>query len=434
MKNGNLSSPFRMFMDVDKKAIELSRKRKGKITISSKLKKGEMDLSLVYTPGVAAVAMAIKKNEEDEKNLTYSGNSIAVITDGTRVLGLGNIGPHAAMPVMEGKALLFKYYGGVDAVPITLGVTDKEKIIDAVKAIAPSFSGINLEDIEFPKAYYILRELKESLRIPIWHDDEQGTAAVSTAGLLNAFRLLKKDIKNSKIVVFGVGAANSMTIMFLQKLGVNAENIIAIDSNGPLYKGREDMEEIKSKNPVKYEITNATNKEQEKTIEGAFKDADAVVAASKPGPGVIKGEWIRKMNEPIVFALANPYPEIGRKEALAAGAKVYCSGRSDLPNQINNSLVFPGMFRGALDSHSKAITDNMAIAAAKELAQYALKKGLKKDYIIPRMDDVEVHCRVAAAVAYSAVKEGIASRKSTYSRFYREAKEKILEAQRRMFI
>jgi len=412
-------------MDYYEEAIKLARTYKGKISVKPKMKiKKQRDFSLLYTPGVAAVSKAIK--ESGEKFLTYKWNSIAIVTDGTRVLGLGNIGPDAAMPVMEGKALLFKYLGGVDAIPITLSVTDKDKIVEAVKAIAPSFSGINLEDIESPKAFEILEILQRELSIPVWHDDNQGTAAAALAALINSLKFVGKKPEDIKIVFIGAGTANISTYRLFKQYGIKPGNTIFVDTKGVLFRGRADENELSKNNPYKYNVMHETNSENISTIEDAVKGADVIIGASSPG--TIKKEYIKSMNsKPIVFALANPEPEIARKEALKAGAVIYCSGRSDMPNQVNNSLIFPGLFRGVLDVQASKITDSLAIAAAIELAKYAEQKGLDKDYIIPKMSEEEVYFRIAAAVGVEAQKSGIASTNKSYDELYEEAKAMILK-------
>ncbi|MFP3260060.1 MAG: NADP-dependent malic enzyme [Sulfolobus sp.] len=420
--------------ELDKKAIEVSSKYKGKIQILPKVPiKSLEDFAILYTPGVAAVSREIAKNKELSFHYTYRWNAIAIVTDGTRVLGLGDIGPEAAMPVMEGKALLFKFLGGVDAIPITLGTKDPDKIIETVKLLEPSFGGINLEDIESPKCFYILDKLREMLEIPIWHDDQQGTAGATLAGLIISLELTGKDPRNVKVVLFGAGAANIATARLLDKYGIPYKNMIIIDSRGPLYKGRSDEDEIKLENPWKYELLVKTNKDNVTTVEEAFKGADILIAASRPGPGVIKPEWIKSMNkDPIVFALANPTPEIWPDEAKKAGAKIVATGRSDLPNQVNNSLIFPAVFRGALDVRAKTITDEMVIEAARELAAFVRVKGANENYIIPKMTEWEVYPRVAAAVGIKAIQQGIARVKLSYDELYQSAKTMIENARRQL--
>ena len=418
--------------ELDKLALEVSSKYRGKIQVLPKVPiKSLDDFSILYTPGVAAVAKEIAKNKDLSFQYTYRWNVIAIVTDGTRVLGLGDIGPEAAMPVMEGKALLFKYLGGVDAVPITLATKDPDKIVEVVSLLQPAFGGVNLEDIESPKCFYILEKLREKLEIPVWHDDQQGTAGATLAGLIIALELTGRDPRNTRVVLFGAGAANIATARILYKYGIPYENMIVIDSQGPLYKGRKDEDEIRLENPWKYELLEKTNKDGITKIEDAFKGADVVIAASRPGPGVIKPEWIRLMNkDPIVFALANPVPEIWPDEAKKAGAKIVATGRSDLPNQVNNSLIFPAVFRGALDVRAKTITDEMVIEAARELAAFVREKGANENYIIPKMTEWEVYPKVAAAVGTKAIQQGVARLKLSYDELYQSAKITIEQARK----
>jgi malate dehydrogenase (oxaloacetate-decarboxylating)/malate dehydrogenase (oxaloacetate-decarboxylating)(NADP+) len=407
----------------DEKAIDMARKNRGKIEIKPKVRiKSFEDFSVIYTPGVAAVSRLIK--DKKEKYLTYKWNSVAIVTDGTRILGLGNIGPDAAMPVMEGKALLFKYLGGVDAVPITLGTTDADKIVETVKAIAPSFGGINLEDIESPKAFDVLEKLQKELNIPVWHDDNQGTAAAALGAFINALKLTNRDAKDARIVFIGAGTANLSILRFFRAYGVDPKKVVVADSKGVLYRSRSDESELKVKNKQKYSVMHETNAENFTTVEEAVKGADAIIAASTKG--TVKEEWIRSMSkDPIVFALANPNPDISEEEALRAGAKIYASGRSDMPNQVNNSLVFPGVFRGVLDVQAKKVTDTMAIAASLELAKYVEEKGLRTDYIVPRMDEREIYYRIAAGVGVAAQKEHVAESNMSYEEIYESAKKLI---------
>ena len=411
----------------DKKAIALSKRLRGKIAIKPKMKiKSFDDFAVLYTPGVAAVSTEIAKDPRKAQELTYKWNTVAIVTDGTRVLGLGNIGPDAAMPVMEGKALLFKHLGGVDAIPITLGTTDSAKIVETVKAIAPSFGGINLEDIESPKSFAILEQLQKELNIPVWHDDNQGTAAAALAGFTNALKLVNKQISKVKVAIFGAGTASVSILRLLALNGLDKSSAVVIDSKGVLHKNRSDREQLKATNPQKYDIIESTNKYNATTIEEALDGADAIIAASSSNPGTIKGEWIKRMNsDPIVFALANPQPEISYEEAQKAGVKIFATGRSDLPNQINNSLVFPGIFRGVLDVQAKRITDNMAITAAMELAKYAQEKGLSTNYIIPRMDERDAFYRVAAGVGVQAFKDGVTEVSKGYDELYEQAKSMV---------
>ncbi|MCX7956977.1 MAG: NADP-dependent malic enzyme, partial [Endomicrobia bacterium] len=358
---------------------------------------------------------------------TNKWNSVAIISDGSRVLGLGDIGPYAGLPVMEGKALIFKYLGGVDAYPIMLKTKDPEKIIETVKIISPSFGGINLEDIEQPKCFYILERLKKELDIPVWHDDQQGTATVNLAALINALKIVDKKINEIKIAMIGAGAANICIAKLLIKAGVISSNIIMVDSKGILHPDREDIRNNKDLYKEKWEMCQITNKEKRKGgLEEAIIGTDVIIAASTPGPSIIKKEWIKKMkSNPIVFAEANPVPEIMPQEAKQAGAKIVATGRSDFPNQINNSLCFPGIFRGVLDVQAKIITDEMCISAAKTIADFAEKKGIDEDYIIPSMYEWEVYPLIAVSVAQTAISQGVALMKISYSQLYKKAKKII---------
>ena len=402
---------------------------KGKIqTVSKCVVRDFNDFAIWYTPGVAAPCKEIQKDPEKVWEYTNKGNFVAVVSDGTRVLGLGDIGPYAGLPVMEGKALLFKYLGGVDAFPIMVNTKDPEEFIKFVKLLEPTFGGINLEDIAQPKCFRILERLREEMPIPVWHDDQQGTAAIITSGLINAFKLVGKRMEEAKIVLIGAGAANIRTAHILIKAGVSSERIIIVDSKGTLHKDRKDLKDIY---PEKWELAQITNKDMVKGDGGeAMKGADAVVGASRSEPGTIKKEWIKGMEkDPIVFACANPLPEIWPWDAKEAGAVVIATGRSDFPNQVNNSLGFPGIFRGALDVRAKIITDGMCIAAAKALARVAEEKGLTPEYIIPNMDQWEVFPKEAAAVGMQAIKEGVARITDiTEDELFKQAEEKIKKA------
>lgn len=364
------------------------------------------DFAIWYTPGVAAVCKDIHKNTQKVFEHTNKSNMVAVVSDGTRVLGLGDIGPEAAIPVMEGKALLFKYLGGVDAFPICLNTKDPDEIIKTVTYLQPCFGGINLEDIAQPKCYYILDQLRKKMDIPVWHDDQQGTATVCLAGLINALKVTGKKIDNVKIVLLGAGAANIRIGSLYIKYGAKPGNLIYVDSKGILYKGRTDLKD----HSQKWQMCNITNENQiSGQLADALKGADVLSAASTPGPDVVKKEWIASMAEDsIVFATANPIPEIWPWEAKEAGAKVVATGRSDFANQVNNSLGFPGIFRGALDVHAKTITDEMCIAAAEAIAKYAEKKGLSQDYIMPTMDEPDVFIEEAVAVGLKAIEQKVA--------------------------
>ncbi len=413
-----------------KLSMEMHRKYGGKIETMPKVPVRSLeDFAIWYTPGVAEPSRAISRNPDLSFELTNRWNTIAIVTDGTRVLGLGDIGPEASYPVMEGKALLFKYLGGVDAVPLPHRKRDLYAFLDLLMAIEPAFGGINLEDIESPKCFTLLDKAREVLNIPVWHDDQQGTAAATLAGLINAFKVVGKDLRKARIVLFGAGAANIALYRLLRVYGVPATHIAVIDSKGVLHPNRDDIDRLMISHPLKYRIALETRGawlEAGDSVEKAMEGADALVAASKPGPGVIKKEWVAKMApDPIVFAEANPVPEIWPWEAKEAGAKIVATGRSDFPNQVNNSLVFPSVFRGVLDVRATTITDEMAVAAAVEIAKFAEDKGLSPDYIIPRMDEWELYPRVAAAVAVKAVEQGVARRTTTYREELEFAREII---------
>lgn len=388
------------------------------------------DFAIWYTPGVAAPCREIQADPDKSFELTNRWNYVAIVTDGTRVLGLGDIGPEAALPVMEGKALLFKYLGGVDAFPICLRTRtkDPDEIVRICKALEPSFGGINLEDIEKPKCFHVLEKAREQMQVPVWHDDQQGTATVILAGLINAFKIVGKKPKESLITLVGSGAANIRTAYVLMKWGVKSGNIILADSKGVIYKGRADI--TQEEDPWKYDVTQKTNGEgRTGGIAEAFKGVDAVVAASKPGPNTIKKEWIKTMaNDAIIFACANPIPEIWPWDAEEAGARIVATGRSDFPNQVNNSLGFPGIFRGVLDVKARTITDDMCIAAAQELADYAEERGMSEKDILPRMDEWEVFPREAVACALKSIEQGVARVKPSRQELYERASAIILNA------
>ncbi len=355
-------------------AIELSKKIGGKIEIRSKKKLTKESLAVLYTPGVADVCRAIAKNKKLSFEYTIRKNTVAVISDGSAVLGLGNIGPEAGLPVMEGKALLFKELGGVDAIPIVLATQDTEDIIKIVKALAPTFGGINLEDISAPRCFEIEKRLKEELDIPVMHDDQHGTAIVVLAGIINALKVAKKDIKKVRIVISGAGAAGTAIMNLLMNYG--AKNIVVVDSSGVIYKERPT-----GMNDFKIEIAKITNPMNlQGTLQDALAEADIFIGVS--APNLITHLDIRRMNkDAIVFAMSNPIPEIMPEEAKKGGALIVATGRSDYPNQINNVLVFPGIFRGALDTGTRKITESHKLKAAKAIA--ALIKKPTRDKIIP---------------------------------------------------
>ncbi|GEQ49564.1 NAD(P)-dependent malic enzyme [Tetragenococcus koreensis] len=383
--------------DVKKEALKVSQEKGGKLEIRSKVSvQNREDLAIAYTPGVAAVSSAIAENKEDVYTYTTKKNTVAIVTDGSAVLGLGNIGPEAALPVMEGKAVLFKEFSNIDAFPICLATQDTEEIISHIQAIAPSLGGINLEDIAAPRCFEIERRLKESLDIPIFHDDQHGTAIVVLAALYNALKLVKKDIAKSKIVINGAGAAGiAITKKFL---AAGAQNILLVDKAGIISADASDLDERHQ------EIAQVTNPNHLKgDLQEALKDADVFIGVS--AGNILQKEWIQAMNDqPIIFAMANPTPEIMPDEAKEGGAFIVGTGRSDFPNQINNVLAFPGIFRGALDSRASDITDEMQIAAAKGIAAVIPEEELNADYIIPDVFHPDVVNIVARSVSDSARK------------------------------
>ena len=409
-------------------ALREAAKYRGKIQVLPKVPiRALKDFAVWYTPGVAALSRAVHKDSDLSFEYTWRWNAVAIVTDGSRVLGLGNIGPEAALPVMEGKALLFKYLGGVDAIPLPVATQDPEELVRVVRLMEPAFGGVNLEDIASPKCFYVLERLRAEASIPVWHDDQQGTAGAVLAALLNALKVVGKRLSDVTIALVGAGAANVAVANVLMRAGARAGQMFVVDSKGILHLERPDIEGLKRRNPWKYRLAVATNEEGRRGgIREALRGADVVIAASRPGPGVIRKEWVREMSDdPVVFALANPVPEIWPWEAKEAGARVVATGRSDFPNQVNNSLVFPSVFRGALDVRSRAITDGMIIAAAEELARFAEERGLSEDYVIPRMTEWEVYPRVAAAVAVKACEEGVARKPTTWSEELHRAQEVI---------
>ena len=385
------------------------------------------DLAIWYSPGVAEPCKAIRADMSKVYDYTNKWNTVAVVSDGTRVLGLGDIGPEAAMPVMEGKALLFKYLGGVDAVPICLDTKDPDEIIRMVLALQPSFGGINLEDISNPKCFYILDSLRQKCRIPVWHDDQQGTAAVTLAGLINALKVVNKRKEQVKLVMVGVGAANIAIIRLLIADGFKPENMLLVDSQGILRSDRRDLEENQGKNPYKWDLAKRTNpSKRQGGIAEALAGADVCISLSRSGPDTIQPAWVKKMAPNAVgFFCANPIPEIWPWDAREAGVKVVATGRSDFPNQVNNSIGFPAIFRGALDVRAKTITDEMCIAAAYALAAYAQKGGLNEEHIVPGMEDFDVFVQVAVAVGLKAIEQGVALKNLTREELTRTSKAVI---------
>lgn len=387
--------------DVYQDALKLHEKSKGKLEVSLKvpLEKSE-DLSLAYTPGVAEPCREIAKNKDEAYKYTWKQNSVAVVSDGTAVLGLGDIGPEAALPVMEGKSILFKQFGNIDAVPICLDTKDPKEIIQIVKALAPTFGGINLEDISAPRCVEIERTLIDELDIPVFHDDQHGTAIVVTAGLLNALKVVDKKVEGITVVVSGTGAAGSSIIKMIHALGV--KEIYGFNINGIVTK--EDYDQYDFLTQELTEITNSKAKRM--TMQEAMKEADVFIGVS--APGLLTKEMVQSMKEkPIVFAMANPEPEIKYDDAIEAGVAVMGTGRSDYPNQINNVLAFPGLFRGALDVRARKITEGMKLAAAKGLASLVSDAELSSTYVIPSAMDSRVASTVAEAVKEQAIKEGV---------------------------
>jgi malate dehydrogenase (oxaloacetate-decarboxylating) len=405
-------------------AMRLHPYYKGKVQIAPKVPVRDVsDFSIWYTPGVAAPCRDIAAHPEQVWEHTSKGNTIAVVSDGTRVLGLGDIGPEAALPVMEGKALIFKYLGGVDAVPICLGTKDPDLFIQAVKLLQPTFGGINLEDIAKPKCFRILDTLRAEMEIPVWHDDQQGTAAVTLAALINALKIVGKAMDDIDIAMVGAGAASVATLRLILAAGADPGRVLLVDTRGILHRDREGF----APDDPRSEFVQITNGEGRRGgIPEALDGADVCIALSRPGPGTLSGDWLRKMNDgAILFACANPIPEIWPWEAQEAGVRIVATGRSDFPNQVNNSLGFPGIFRGVLDVRARTISDEMAIAAAREIARYAEEQGLSEEYIVPTMDEWEIFPREAAATAMKAQEQGLARLHKSWEELYAEAKAAI---------
>ncbi len=380
-------------MDYYQKSLELHEKNKGKIAIVSKVPLEDIDdLSVAYTPGVAAPCISISNNPSDVYRYTSKGNTVAVVTDGSAVLGLGDIGPEAALPVMEGKALLFKTFAGIDAVPVCIKTRDPEEFISVVKNISPTYGGINLEDISAPRCFEIENKLKELLNIPVFHDDQHGTAIVASAAVINALKIVKKKIDEIKIVINGAGAAGTAVLNMLINIG--AKNILVCDRNGIISRGRKDiLDENKAKIALLTDAGNITG-----NLGVALREADIFIGVSSPD--TVTAEMIKCMNrDPVIFAMANPEPEIMPDIAFAAGARIVGTGRSDFPNQINNVLAFPGVFKGALASKAKQITESMKIAAANAIADSVDSEELEENHIIPGVFQKDVTDRVADAVA-----------------------------------
>ncbi len=388
-------------MDLYQEALNMHREHQGKIALYPKVPVATaVDLSLAYSPGVAEPCKEIHKAVETVYEYTAKGNLVAVVSNGTAVLGLGNIGPEAAMPVMEGKAVLFKCFGGVDAWPLCIDATEVDRVVDFVKMVAPTFGGINLEDIAAPACFEIEERLKRETNIPVFHDDQHGTAIVTLAALINAMRIVDKKLQEIKVVVSGAGAAGIATVKLLLSCGVRY--VIMCDTKGAIYEGRDHM------NPLKDWVAKNTNHDRvQGPLEEVIKGSDVFVGVSVAN--TVTQDMVRSMaTEPIILAMANPDPEIVPAEALAAGAKVVGTGRSDYPNQVNNVLAFPGIFRGALDTRASTINEPMKIAAAYAIAGLIQEKDLRPDYVIPRPFDPRVAPTVARAVAQAAMDSGVA--------------------------
>ncbi len=416
-------------------ALRLHPQYRGKIQTAPKCPvRGMDDFSVWYSPGVAAPCKEIVRDPAAVYAHTNKGNTVAIVTDGSRVLGLGDIGPEAGLPVMEGKALLFKYLGGVDAVPLCLDAHDPHDLVRAVQWLQPSFGGINLEDIAQPKCFRVLAALRRSLRIPVWHDDQQGTATVLLAALENALVRVGKPLAGVRIAIIGAGAAGFSTYRLLRAAGADPGAIVVCDRKGPLSAARDDLVTQPEALAEKAELCRDTNRGRVRGgIADALRGADVCIAFACPGPGVILPAWVRTMAPgAIVFACANPTPEIWPWEATEAGARIVGTGRSDLPNQVNNSLGFPGIFRGVLDVRARAITDEMALAAARALAAYARERGLRDDAILPPMDDPEVVVRQAVAVGQQAIAQGLAAQPLGPDEQRELARGKVYEARAMM--
>ncbi len=408
-------------MDYNKEALRVHKENVGKMGIYSKVPlKNKDDMSIGYTPGVAEPCRYIHKDKDAVYDYTIKSNYIAVVSDGTAVLGLGDIGPEAAMPVMEGKSILFKEFGGVDAIPLCLNTKDPDEIVNIVTKLAPSFGGFNLEDISAPRCCEIERKLKQNLDIPIFHDDQHGTAVVVLAALINALKLAKKDFKDVEIAINGAGAAGMSVARLLIAYG--AKDVILCDTKGAVYSGRP-----VGMNPEKDSLALISNKNK---AQGSLKDViagkDIFVGVS--AANMVTKEMVQSMKkDPIVIAMANPNPEIMPDDAKAAGAKVVGTGRSDFPNQVNNVLAFPGIFRGALDVRAKDINDEMKLAAALAIAETISDSEITENYILPAAFDLRICPRVAAAVAMAAIKSGVARLTTTYEEEFKKAESFIIK-------
>jgi malate dehydrogenase (oxaloacetate-decarboxylating) len=391
-----------MLTSIREQSLQLHQEKQGKLEVLSKVPvKNAHDLSLAYSPGVAEPCKEIHQTREKVYDYTMKGNLVGVVSDGTAVLGLGNIGPHAAMPVMEGKAVLFKSFAGVDAFPICIDTTDVDKIVETVKILEPTFGGINLEDIAAPACFEIEERLKAELKIPVFHDDQHGTAIVTVAGLINALKVVNKEMSEIRVVINGAGAAGISIVKLLIHLGV--KDVILCDSKGAIYEGRS-----QGMNPIKEEIAKITNRGLiQGNLQNAIENADVFIGVSVAE--AVTADMVKSMNrDPIIFAMANPDPEIMPDVAIAAGAKVVGTGRSDFANQVNNVLAFPGIFRGALDVRATQINEEMKVAAAFAIANLIPDYELRADYVIPAPFDTRVAPQVARDVAAAAIQTGVA--------------------------
>ena len=422
-------------------AMRLHPLYRGKVQIAAKcpIRNVVDDFAVWYTPGVAAPCRAIQEDPDLAYEYSSKSNTVAIVTDSTRVQGLqvgfaeNEIRAVAGLPLMEGKALLFKYLGGVDAVPICLGSQDPDEMVQATKWLQPSFGGVNLEDISQPKCFRVLDKLRADpgFEIPVWHDDQQGTATVILAGLINALKIVGKRWEDLQIALIGAGAVNVPLVPLLLAKGVELGNVVVCDSQGILHPERADIEQRQDEFAGKWQICLQSNAEGRRGgIAEAMRGADICIAASRPGPNAVLPEWVATMAEDaIVFALANPIPEIWPWEAKQGGARVVGTSRGDFANQINNSLVFPGVFRGVLDVRARTITDEMAIAAAEEVARWQQERGLDEEHIVPTIENWEVFCREAAAVGVKAQEQGLARVNLSYSELLSMAEQTIRQAQ-----
>ena len=402
-------------MSFKKESLRLHRENKGKLTVKAKMPVMDFnDLSLVYSPGVAEPCKEIYENPEDIYNYTMKGNTVAVVTDGSAVLGLGDIGPSAALPVMEGKAVLFKQFAEIDAFPICVQPGTIDEFVETVKRLEPTFGGINLEDISAPQCFVIEERLKEEMEIPVFHDDQHGTAIVTAAGLINALKVAEKSLDEIKVVISGVGAAGIAVTKLLLNLGV--QHMIVCDRKGAIYEGR-----TVGMNLFKEKIAKKTNLKRKKgSLKDNIKKADVFIGVS--APGILTSDMVQMMAEnPIIFAMANPVPEIMPEEAKRAGALIIGTGRSDLPNQVNNVLAFPGVFKGALSVLASEINENMKLAAVYAIANIIKPHELNADYVIPDPFDPRVVFSVASAVAQSAIETGVARKKDEEQKINQES-------------